>query len=438
MTYQISRQVSQHLFLRDAPERKYPPPSYCFCPPEYPSRDNYYTSRDNYYTSRDNCYTSRDNCYTDCYDCCCCCCCCCCYRYICCEPYKPFNPCLNFDYSSSNIRDIDRNKYIPKRENKKDEENKNINKSKNEKEEPKAEIKEQPKESQVEQIQVEENQGEENQGEENQGEENQGEENQGEENQGEENQGEENQVNENQGEENQGGENKKINEYNNYEQNQFNEFMKKLMAVESQVEDAKISLAMNPDFNCEDAFKLFESNDKDYLDINDIKEGLNLIGLNPTEKQLNLLMKRFDLLKNGYISYADFFDMIVPFEKNQRQTVENRAPKSNCPSRSPSIFKEKTISDLKKLFELLIKTEEDINNERKTLGTLRLKLKEIFALLDKEGKGYFEIEEMIVYFTNNGLLDNNKDADLLFIRLDKKRNGKIDYPEVEDEFQTLY
>ena len=406
MTYQFSRHVSQSLILRDAPERKYPP---LFCPPKYASRVNY--------------YTSRDNCYTDCCDCCCCCCCCCCYRYICCEPYKPIYPCLNFDYSSSNIRDIDRNKYIPKRENKKDEENKNINKSQKEKEEPKAEIKEQPKESQVEQIQVEENQGEENQGEENQGEENQG---------------EENQVNENQGEENQGGENKKINEYNNYEQNQFNEFMKKLMAVESQVEDAKISLAMNPDFNCEDAFKLFESNDKEHLDINDIKEGLNLIGLNPTEKQLNLLMKRFDLLKNGYISYADFFDMIVPFEKNQRQTVENRAPKSNCPSRSPSIFKEKTISDLKNLFELLIKTEEDINNERKTLGTLRLKLKEIFALLDKEGKGYFEIEEMIVYFTNNGLLDNNKDADLLFIRLDKKRNGKIDYPEVEDEFQTLY
>ena len=413
----MSYQISDHLYLRPVPVRKYPPQYDCFRPPEY---------------------SSRDNCYTDCYDCCCCCCCCCCYRYICCESYKPIYPCLNFNYSSSNIRDIDRNKYIPKRENKKDEENKNINKSKNEKEEPKAEIKEQPKENQVEQIQVEENQGEENQGEENQGEENQGEENQGEENQGEENQGEENQVNENQGEENQGGENKKVNEYNNYEQNQFNEFMKKLMAVESQVEDAKISLAMNPDFNCEDAFKLFESNDKDHLDINDIKEGLNLIGLNPTEKQLNLLMKRFDLLKNGYISYADFFDMIVPFEKNQRQTVENRAPKSNCPSRSPSIFKEKTISDLKNLFELLIKTEEDINNERKTLGTLRLKLKEIYALLDKEGKGYFEIEEMIVYFTNNGFLDNNKDADLLFIRLDKKRNGKIDYPEVEDEFQTLY
>ena len=238
--------------------------------------------------------------------------------------------------------------------------------------------------------------------------------------------------------ENQGGKNKIKNEYIKYEQNQFNEFMKKLMEVESQIEGAKISLAKNPDFNSEDAFKLFELNDKEYLDINDIKEGLNLIGLYPTERQLNLLMKRFDLQKNGYISYADFFDMIVPFEKNQRQIVDNREPKFNYPSGSLSIFKGKTISDLKNLFKIIIKAEEDINNERKILGTLRLKLKEIFTLLDKKGKGYFEIDELYAYLENNGLLDKDKDADLLFIRFDKKRNGKIDYPEVEDELQTLY
>ena len=233
-------------------------------------------------------------------------------------------------------------------------------------------------------------------------------------------------------------EEKKMNEYANYEQNQFNEFMKKLMLIESQVEDAKLELAKNPDFNCEDAFRLFETNYKGYLDINDIKSGLNLIGLNPTEKELNLLMKRFDIQKNGFINYADFFDMVVPFEKNIRELVEKRRPSTVCPIRSPKIFKEKTIDDLKNLFELLIKSEDDINNDRKTLGTLRLKLKDIFGLLDKDGKGYFDVEEMVVYLANNGLLDNNRDADLLFIRLDKNRNGKIDYPEVEDELQTLY
>jgi Ca2+-binding EF-hand superfamily protein len=72
------------------------------------------------------------------------------------------------------------------------------------------------------------------------------------------------------------------------------------------------------------------------------------------------------------------------------------------------------------------------------LGTLRLKLKEIFGMLDKNGKGFFDIDEMMVYFANNGILENNTDADLLFIRLDKNRNGKIDYHEVEDELQTLF
>ena len=232
----------------------------------------------------------------------------------------------------------------------------------------------------------------------------------------------------------------KINEYNNinYEQNQFNDFLGKLMEIESKIEDAKISLAINPDFNCEDAFRLFESNDKGFLDINDIKEGLNLLCIFPTQKELNLLMKRFDLQKNGFLNFAYFFDMVVPFEKSYRQRVECRPPRSCCPCRSPEVFSSKTVYYLKNLFNLIINFENEINNYRRTLGTLRLKLNDIFALLDKDGKGFFDNKEMMEYFDNNGLLKNIRDADLLFIRLDKNRNGKIDFPEVEDELQTLY
>ena len=307
-------------------------------------------------------------------DCCYCHCCCCCCYHDIC-----YKPCLHFDYSSPGLKYQNKNKT----EIKKPEEN--IKESKNQNEEIKTDINEPPKE-----------------------------------------------------EEKENQENKNENPYENYEQNQFNDFMKKLMGIESQVEDLKLILSMNPDFNCEDAFRLFESNDKGNLDKTDIKEGLNLIGIDLTDKQLNLLMKRFDLQKNNFINYADFFDMVVPFEKKQRQIVENRPPKSCCPCRSPEVFNEKTINDLKNLFEFLIKSEEEINEDRKTLGTLRLKLKDIFSLLDKDGKGFFDVDEMMVYFANNGLLDNNKEADLLFIRLDKNRNGKIDYPEVEDELQTLY
>ena len=149
----------------------------------------------------------------------------------------------------------------------------------------------------------------------------------------------------------------KKNTYFTYEQNQFNDFLKKLMEMESKIEDTKTNLANNPDFNCEDALRLFETNDKGYLDENDIKCGLSLIGINPTNQEVRLFMKRFDLQKNGYINYADFFDIVVPFEKNYRTRVENRIPNSCCPCRSPEVFSQNTVDQLRELFNLIKQLE---------------------------------------------------------------------------------
>ena len=230
---------------------------------------------------------------------------------------------------------------------------------------------------------------------------------------------------------------KKIN-YNEYEENQFNDFLRKLMVAESQIEDAKVSLSLRPDFNCEDAFRIFEFSGRGFIDECDLKCGLNLIGIFPTDQEVRLLMKRFDLQKQGFLNYADFFDMLVPFEKEYRTLVENRCPNSCCPCRCPDIFCFSTLCALKNVFNLILSRENDINNNRKLFGTLRLKLRDIFYLLDYPHRGYFSNNDLIVYLQKNGIFSSNKDADLLFIRLDKNRNGNVDYFEVEDELQTLY
>ena len=229
------------------------------------------------------------------------------------------------------------------------------------------------------------------------------------------------------------------NSYDNYEERQFNDFLRKLMQVEGQIESAKISLALNPDFNCEDAFRLFELNGRGFLDENDLKCGLNAIGVFPTNHQIRLLIKRFDLQKQGSLNYADFFDLLVPFEKEYRTMVENRLPNPCCcPCNCPDVFCYSTICSLRNVFNLIINAETDINNTRKLFGTLRLKLRDIFGLLDYLRRGYFTNSDLIVYLQNRGLFSSSKDADLLFIRLDKNRSGKIDYRNVEEEVQTLY
>ena len=226
--------------------------------------------------------------------------------------------------------------------------------------------------------------------------------------------------------------------YLDYERNQFNDFLKKLMRIEGDIECLKIDLSLNPDFNCEDAFRIFELDGRGFLDKDDLKYGLNLLNIYPTDHELRLLMKRFDLQKKGGINYADFFDIVVPFEKEYRTSVENRLPRSCCPCRCIDVFSDNTICILKKLFKLLIETENEINNFRRTLGILRIKLRDIFRLVDLINRGYFTNDDLIAYIQSQNIEYEDKDLDLLFIRLDKNRNGKIDYKEIEDELQTLY
>ena len=235
--------------------------------------------------------------------------------------------------------------------------------------------------------------------------------------------------------------NKKLginNNPNEYEEKKFNDYLKNLMSAESAIENEKISLSLKEDFNCEDAFRIFLSSNKDYLTENDLKNGLNLIGLFPTDEDIKLLMKRFDLQKKGHINFADFFDMIVPFEMENREMVEKRTPCSCCPCRCPDIFCSETISVFKNLMEMIINYENQFNDMRKGFTSLNLKLKEFFEMLDCSNLGYFTNSDLIIYLQKYGLFTNNREADLLFIRFDRNRNGKVEYQNLYDEFHPLY
>ena len=52
--------------------------------------------------------------------------------------------------------------------------------------------------------------------------------------------------------------------------------------------------------------------------------------------------------------------------------------------------------------------------------------------------GYFTNNDLTVYLKKNKIYSNSLENDLLFIRLDKNRNGKIDYKEIYDETHPLY
>ena len=223
------------------------------------------------------------------------------------------------------------------------------------------------------------------------------------------------------------------------EKNQFNDFLKLLMSAESQIEEAKIELAKKEDFSCADAFKIFVKDNNNYITKDDLKYGLFLLDLNVDDFIINLLFKRFDLNKKDELSYADFFDMLIPFEKIYRDNIEQKTQKSFSCEQSLNLISNETKEIMKNVFNIIINYEVEINEKRKDLLILKRKLKDIFYLFDKNDIGFFGFEEYKKYIEENKLInDKNLNGDLLFIRFDKNRNGKIIFEELSDEFEALY
>lgn len=223
------------------------------------------------------------------------------------------------------------------------------------------------------------------------------------------------------------------------EEQYFVNLLQKIMYVESQLEKEKINLAKKGDFNVEDVFRIFDREGKDYLTDNDLKEGLNTLSIEPTENDMKLLKKRYDLTNKGCISYSDFFDMLVPFEREFRAMVENRKPNSCCPANAPNVFSDETLYTLTNLIKLMINYERKLNDLKKDRGMMKLtkKLDSVFGILDYLKKGVFEINDLHIYVKRHEIFTNDKDFDLLFIRLDRNRNGKIDYGEIKIDIEPI-
>ena len=218
---------------------------------------------------------------------------------------------------------------------------------------------------------------------------------------------------------------------------QFVDFLGFLMEVESRIEDMKIDLARREDFNFEDLFRMFEVDGKGYIEPDDLKEGLKLLGLNPSNNDIKLLMKRFDLNQQGLLSYTDFFDMVITFEKRLRNTVQVRPPNSCCSCKSPDVFECDTLIGIKNLFKFIIQCETEINNRRKNFDSLRSKYSDVVQFLDYSRRGIINRSDLKLYLTQFNKFTNSKECDLLFIRLDKTRSGEVGIDEIENELMFI-
>ena len=91
----------------------------------------------------------------------------------------------------------------------------------------------------------------------------------------------------------------KFNEYDN-----IINTLKKFTLIEKDLEIAKQDLALKPDFNLNDFFKVLDNQDNGALTSSDIEKGIKLFDICPTEEELRLIVNKCDKDGDELIQYS--------------------------------------------------------------------------------------------------------------------------------------
>ena len=216
----------------------------------------------------------------------------------------------------------------------------------------------------------------------------------------------------------------------------FIQYIKECINIESKIEKAKIDLSLKSDFNVEDAFKIFEMDDRKFISDSDLIYGLNAFEIYPSNKDIQLMKRRVNVKKTENILFSHFFDLVVPFEKDYRDIVERRNCSKNFPQfNKANIFLERTKKYFSNLINLIIDCENKIENLRSNLNDVRRNVEYIFQNIDKRNLGYINDIDLNNFLKLKEIYINNIDNCLLFIRLDKSKDGKVECWELNEELE---
>ena len=232
--------------------------------------------------------------------------------------------------------------------------------------------------------------------------------------------------------------NKKYLNKNEYEEKQFIEYLRKAMEHENKIENLKIELSLRCDFNWEEIFRIFELEGRGFLTKEDLSIGFNKFNIYPKDIDISLLLKRYDINKEGIITYPDFFELIVPFSKYHKKMIEKRGIDSGIKDINPDELNSETQKCIKNLFNEIFKGEFALNKEKENFSSLKNNFKDIFKSIDISDNGFVGEKDFVLYIQNNEIFTNSNDCDLLFLRFNKLKNGKIEIQEMLDEIEPIY
>lgn len=203
--------------------------------------------------------------------------------------------------------------------------------------------------------------------------------------------------------------------------------LKQQVDLDREIERAKVSLTLMPDFNLHDAFQIFDELNKASISSYDLEKALNRLRVYAASDESDLIVRHFS--KGG--SRLNFVEFSLIFQSRDPE-YERRL--SIRPREGRRMFSYETEAKMQDLLRLQLRAEGLAESLRQRLArSLDFDMHRAFSDLDLDKDGFItenEFESMLRY---HGLPVSQADLKSLMERYDKNGDGRVSYGEFVQE-----
>mmetsp|Transcript_1337 Transcript_1337/g.1733 ORF Transcript_1337/g.1733 Transcript_1337/m.1733 type:complete len:229 (-) Transcript_1337:47-733(-) len=201
--------------------------------------------------------------------------------------------------------------------------------------------------------------------------------------------------------------------FDRVEQQEFARVLKDNIFLERELESAKIEVALKPDFNLLDAFKIFDTRGTGNVSVQDIIQALreNLGFDTFTHDDVYLLFRRHDANNDGKLNFTEFSNLVLPNSKEYAALLTDRPDFFLSRGVPPTqIFNNETRNELRNLWQSMFKVERACEVLRASLRQRPyFNLKQAFAYLDRDCDGYVLLDDIREFLANTGFFATERE-----------------------------
>lgn len=202
------------------------------------------------------------------------------------------------------------------------------------------------------------------------------------------------------------------------------------------VEDKRIDLSLRYDFNLSELFNMMDYSKTGYVSLLDLERFVYDYNILLNRVDLCIIIDRYDVDKDGLLSFAEFCDIFLPTQAEFKNSMQNRVQR-----KIDSFFEYSTLTKeyIKDLFKMIVNVQERFEEIKFRLSDGRvLNSDEIFKFLDKWKTGYITLPEFESALKDAGIICSDKDVKSLFDQFDRNKDGRITFDEFHSPMRSRF